>query len=478
MRISLTTLRPLYYNFDWLRQNKRFEDANQNNESTVSQGLDAIRIQADAVIVTSSQIHSPGQVVVRDGRIVECTADCSVRADLELPGSMLSAGLVNAHTHLEFSDLRQPFPPGANFPDWIGAVIRHRRAIAEQHSSDECLKLRQAALRAGYEESRQAGIALAADIVTRPWSPTDLSGLNGDPRCVSGAVPIIARNRVSLNDCSRHFASAMAVLALPEIIGLDEVRFNEAATWAMQFDAGGVADTPVMQVGMSPHAPYSIHVPTMQHTLADGSARQRVTAMHVAESLDELEWLERGSGPFRQVFERLGVPLDAPRASIAELIQWLATRDRALLVHGNYLTESESEQAARSEISIVYCPRTHRHFSHSEYPLKRFIDQRINVVLGTDSRASNPDLDVWNEVLCVRELHPRTRPEWLFDAVTQRAAMALGVEQHFGSLQPGRVATMNISRFDATVSPASWIDELTTRPRPFIPLGDVLVNAL
>ena len=425
---------------------------------------------------------------MRAGRVLESSADCSAPADIELPGCMLSAGLVNAHTHLEFSDLVQPFPAGNDFPTWIGDVIRHRRAIAERNSMDECWRLRQSALQAGYRESYRAGVALLADIVTRPWSTSDLSrelieesgATTSDPY----ALELIARDSDSVATCLQQLAVSPSVFAFPEMIGLDEARFTEAVTWAMQFgvdsqssseatEAGRVG-SPVLKFGLSPHAPYSVHFPSVMKTLATETARQQVTAMHVAESLDELEWLARGTGPFRAVFERLGVPADAPRASVSEVIAWLATRKRALLIHGNYLKESETEQVARANMAIVYCPRTHRHFGHSEYPLRRFLDSRINVVLGTDSRASNPDLNLWSEVLAVRDSHPWVSPEWLYGAVTQRAAEALGVEEQFGSLQEGRVAFLNLSRLDARVPRHELLDELTTRPHPFRPLSTEL----
>ncbi len=91
--------------------------------------------------------------------------------------------------------------------------------------------------------------------------------------------------------------------------------------------------------------------------------------MHIAESLEEREWLEKGTGPFQAVFEKLGVPSNAPRASIMETIEWLASFQRAMLIHGNYLTLNEIERVAESEISVVFCPRTHLHFGHSTYPL-------------------------------------------------------------------------------------------------------------
>jgi cytosine/adenosine deaminase-related metal-dependent hydrolase len=264
------------------------------------------------------------------------------------------------------------------------------------------------------------------------------------------------------------------VIAFPEIIGLDEARFVEAVQWATQLAASETPPSPIWQFGISPHAPYSIHFPTVVHELASEFARHLVTAMHVAESLEERQWLEASSGAFREVFERLGVPAAAPRPSMIDIIHWLTTRQRALLIHGNYLNDAETERVARSDISIVYCPRTHRHFGHTEYPLRRFINSRINVILGTDSRASNPDLDLWSEVVALRESHPWVRPEWAYSAVTQSSAEALGQESHFGTLLAGRVASVNVSRHDPAVQPIELLDELTTRTRPFTPLADIL----
>lgn len=447
--------------------------------------MEAIRIQADAILVSPTVTYRPGQIVVRDGKIVSCSADCSEQPDLQLDGCMLSAGLVNAHTHLEFSDLREPFAAGKNFPEWIGSVIRHRRRIAEGQTNEECIRLRQIALQTGFEESRQAGVALIGDIVTRPWSPDDLSTrlksssageLPISDSSTQNQVPFTLRNGISADSCLKHLAHAPSVFAFPEIIGLDEPRFVEAAKWAMDLAAIEKPSSPICRIGLSPHAPYSIHFPTAVKELAPASMYCKVTAMHVAESLDERQWLEEGTGPFREVFEKLGVPADAPRASIAEICLWLVGRQRVLLIHGNYLNQAETDLLARFEISIVYCPRTHRHFGHSEYPLRRFMNSRINVVLGTDSRASNPDLDLWNEVIALRETHPWVRPEWAFGAVTERSAEAVGLRSQFGTLHIGRVAFMNVSRFDSNVAPSDLLDELTTRPRPFTPLADILTS--
>ncbi len=445
--------------------------------------MEALRIQADAILVSPNQILRPGQLVVRHGKIVACSADCTEQPDLQFPDSLLSAGLVNAHTHLEFSDLTEPFPAGANFPQWIGSVIRHRRKIAEANTPAELVRLRRQSLQTGYIESHRAGVALIGDIVTRPWSPSDVNAadlsappfVTAAPKPSAGRSPaLVVRAGLSATDCLPHLVRSPAIVAFPEIIGLDEPRFVEAAQWAMELAGHENRPTPIHQIGVSPHAPYSIHFPTAVRELASNAARRAVTAMHIAESLDEREWLEYGTGPFREVFEKLGVPADSPRASIIEIVEWLTHRDRALLVHGNYLSEMETELVANSKLSIVYCPRTHQHFGHAEYPLRRYIDAGINVVLGTDSRSSNPDLDLWNEVVALRESHPWVSPKWAFSAVTERAAEALGCAAQFGTLHTNRMANINVSALDSHSTNDDLLDALTVRSRPFTPLVEVL----
>ena len=72
----------------------------------------------------------------------------------------------------------------------------------------------------------------------------------------------------------------------------------------------------------------------------------------------------------------------------------LATAHRALVIHGNYLAGDEIDFVAahRERMSLVYCPRTHAYFGHEPYPLAEMLAAGVRVAVGTDSRASNPDL--------------------------------------------------------------------------------------
>ena len=79
---------------------------------------------------------------------------------------------------------------------------------------------------------------------------------------------------------------------------------------------------------------------------------------------------------------------------LLDLLEAHGTTERVLVIHGNYLVQDEINflAAHRDRMSLVYCPRTHAYFSHEPYPLAEMIKAGVRVAVGTDSRASNPDL--------------------------------------------------------------------------------------
>jgi aminodeoxyfutalosine deaminase len=436
--------------------------------------MESIRIQADAVIVSPERILRPGQIVVRRGKIVECSQRTTETADIVLTEQMLSPCLINPHTHLEFSDLKTPFSPGDSFPQWIRAVVQHRRKMAQSQSPEAFEQWRSQCIQAGLTESHRAGVALIADIVTPPWLPPYTVSQAFEPLRTAPPECIINRSGLTMHDLALHLIGTPQLIALAEILGLEDARFDESKTWAMHL-LNQTTEGTLWQYGLSPHSPYSLTFSKLQQALNTEQTKQSLTAMHVAESLEEREWLAAGSGPFRIAFEQLGVPATTPRPSIDQIIEWLASRKRSLLIHGNYLHDEEIVRVSQARgMSVVYCPRTHQHFGHSNYPIKRLLSAGVHVVIGTDSRASNPDLNPWGEVNAVRSAHPWLAPAWSFAAVTQAAADALGAGHILGSLEVGKLAAINVSSHQSALSNAELLDDLTTRINPFRPLADCL----
>jgi cytosine/adenosine deaminase-related metal-dependent hydrolase len=198
-------------------------------------------------------------------------------------------------------------------------------------------------------------------------------------------------------------------------------------------------------IGVSPHAPYTVS-PTLVRMLVLLARRQQVpVAMHLAECEEELQLMLDGTGSLRELLESRsmwdGTAIPAGTRPL-DYMRILADAPRSLVIHGNYLDHAEyaflAERADR--MWLVYCPRTHAYFAHPKYPLAALLDGGVRVALGTDSRASNPDLNMLAEMRHAARAHPDVSPDAILRMATLNAAEALGIAADCGSITPGKLA--------------------------------------
>jgi len=345
-----------------------------------------------------------GAITVQNGRILAVGAHEPGTPAQDLGDVAILPGLVNAHTHLEFSDLETPLGErGMSLPDWIRLVIARRLR-------DSSLERAERASARGLEESQTCGVVALGEIATSGWAAD--AQPPGD------------------------------VTAFLELIGISSERSAERLAAAEQFLSP--ADRK-FRPGLSPHAPYSVHPDLLAGAIALAKWHNAPLAMHLAESREELELLRTGGGPFRTLLEDLNVWNPAgfrPGSRPLEFLEQLAQAPRSLVIHGNYLDREELAYAAahRDTMSVVYCPRTHDFFGHSPYPLAEMVVSGVAVALGTDSRGSNPNLSLWEELQFVAARHPSVSPRRMLELGTLAGARALGIDCDLGSLVPGKRA--------------------------------------
>ena len=351
-----------------------------------------------------------GYIAIVDGVIAEVGANDPNRGPVaDLGEVILLPGLVNAHTHLEFSGLTKPLgAPAMILPSWIRTVIADR-GRGDRNAA--------AAIAAGLTESAAAGVTTIGEIAT---SPVPFYQVDGSPR----------------------------TLLFQEAIGFSAGRVDSVASeMKRRVDAASHA------VGISPHAPYTVNPQLLERLVDLAIDRQLPIAMHLAESREELDLLRDGSGPFQELLAERSMWDDAaiPRGSRPlDYLRQLARAPRSLAIHGNYFDAEEIAFAAahRERMTVVYCPRTHAYFEHEHYPLAAMLDAGVRVALGTDSRASNPDLNLLSEVQFVASRFPQIDPATLLRMATLDAAEALGFGDVVGSLTPGKRAEIKLVTCD------------------------------
>jgi cytosine/adenosine deaminase-related metal-dependent hydrolase len=350
---------------------------------------------------------------IDDGRLVVVGDDIEAVGprvgfgrEIDLGDVILMPGLVNAHTHLEFSGLSHPLgTPRAPFADWLREVIAYRREGSFQPRE---------AMLAGLAESAAAGVTSIGDIAT--------------------VLPELFFDRAP---ASAH------VTSFAEFIGLGAVRAEAQAERLPDLAARWEGEDVVR--GLSPHAPYTVRLELFEAIVRAADEHLLPVAFHLAESRDELQMLATGDGPLVDLMRGMGVwDADAVPTGTRPLdyLERLADLRRALVIHGNYLADDEIEFLARHfpRLSTVYCPRTHAYFGHERHPLLRLLAAGAAVALGTDGRCTNPDLDLLAEMRQVATAFPELRPERIVQLGTIDGAAALERSEVCGTLTPGKRA--------------------------------------
>jgi cytosine/adenosine deaminase-related metal-dependent hydrolase len=337
-----------------------------------------------------------GRVRFEDGLIVEVGPG---RADRHFADAAIVPGFVNAHSHLEYS-VYAGFGDGFPFGPWIKTHVERKSML----SAEQMLGI----ARRGVLESFETGITTTADY------------------SFSGAA-----------------AAAAAELGLRAIVYL-EVFASEPTEAERQFDAKRalVEETPLVTIGVSPHAPYTCSLETYRWCLSLGIP----VGTHLAESAAENEWLEHGTGALA------GIPIlvqPTGKRAVATLEPVLAPE--LLCAHCVEVDDAEIALLAAHNVPVAHCPRSNALLGCGIAPLTHLRAAGVVVGLGTDSPASAPSFDVFEEMRSA--IYGARGRERRADALvasealalaTLDAARALRMDAEVGTLTPGKRADLTV----------------------------------
>ena len=342
----------------------------------------------------------------------------------DLGDGAIIPGLINAHTHLEFSDLEKPLgQPGIKFTDWIRLIVKSR---IDSNAAPTDNKHR--AIVQGLNETVDSGVVAVGEIATMPFELKDYASKR-----------------------------QIATLCFLEQLGSDPATFSDKRLELENFlsaqTVGKTTGNASFEFGASAHAPYSCPPALVNQICDQAFSQDRIVAMHLAETLQEREFLEFQAGEFVELLKDFGAwnPAVSPVRSVLSILKKLS-KGRSLVIHGNYLQPEELDFVSQHQarMTIVFCPRTHRFFGHDKYPLDQMRQRSIRVAIGTDSRASNPDLNLFEEMKLIAKSFPALPIEQILQMGTLNGAIGLGLNHRLGTLSPQKSAA-----FGFVAGPAS-----------------------
>jgi cytosine/adenosine deaminase-related metal-dependent hydrolase len=371
-----------------------------------------IKYRAAWVLPINRPPIAGGIVVVENGRVGR-VGEYDGGAVEDLGNVAILPGLVNAHTHLELSWMRNRVPPSDSMPAWAAQLIALRRTV----SPDPAAPIVDAVA-----EARRAGTCLVGDVTNtfatfEPLLDSEISG-------------VLFRELLGFSAPDPGAVIGQAQHQMAELSPIEWLR-----------------------PCLVPHAPYSVS-PALLEAIGHAT-RGKPLSIHLGESAQEIQFLRDGTGEWRALLETIGAWNQAwtpPACGPVEYMERLGLVDQHFIaVHGVQFTDDDLARLRRPGATVVACPRSNRWTGAGEPPIDRFYASGVRVAVGTDSLASVEDLNLFAELAEMRRLAPRVPAARLLRSATLEGAQALGFASDFGSIEPGRLAQLLAVRLPAGV---------------------------
>ncbi|WP_285907004.1 amidohydrolase family protein [Pseudodesulfovibrio pelocollis] len=370
-----------------------------------------------ATMIPGAPVIDDAAVIVSQGIVTEvgtyrCLAPTHCGPVTDLGDVTLAPGLVNAHSHLELAHLRGLCPQGQGFMAWVEDLLT--RPIFD---------LDPALLYKALDELKRTGTVMVGDIATR-------------------------------------FAKEMA--GTLEASGLFFVVFAEAIGEAVpkkSFIPQAGHGRGVLSV--AGHSLYTTHREVLRAAKAEAGARGLPFSLHLAEHDDEVAIMAGEPSAFLDLLRSRGRLLDfAPpgKGPVQHAADLGLLDETTLAVHCVKVTDQDIETVRASGATVCLCPRSNHFIGGDRAPWEKWVASGTPLCLGTDSLASNHDLDLYAEALYFAErFEGDLSLTELLAMITRTPARILGAGDRLGTIEPGRVAAFS------TV-PAAVIDHFH---RPF-----------
>jgi len=368
-------------------------------------------------IFTGTELLEDQLVLItqKDGTIEAMVGIEDAGDDVQNFEGILTPGFVNAHCHLELSHMKGMIPAHTGLQEFVKQIVALRQV--EPDAIQEAIVLAES-------EMMASGIVAVGDISN------------------------------TLDTLTQKAKHNLAYYSFVELYDLDPIRANEKIIAGLEIQKQFQENC--VRASLVPHAPYS--VTNDLWNLLSAHFGVHTISMHNQETPDENEFFKTKTGSFLGMYERTKVNLDFFEAtglsSLQSILPIFKNVHHGILVHNSF-TSAEDIQAVQAAMTNAFwclCPNANQYIEQTMPPIELLRSQKANIVIGTDSYASNWSLSVLDELKTIQQYHPQIPLEEMLQWATINGARALQMDKHLGSFEQGKKpGVVLIKDFNATL---------------------------
>jgi cytosine/adenosine deaminase-related metal-dependent hydrolase len=252
---------------------------------------------------------------------------------------------------------------------------------------------------------------------------------------------------------------------LVEVFGIDSAKASQRMAEIIKISE--IAGEMNLRFSLVPHSVYSLSLPLFR-LLRETNTDNSVTSIHFMETAGEADLIEKHSGPLMESYIQSGLissGIETVKSHSDAVLNEITREGNLILVHNTFADRTIiREMQPRGNLYWCLCPNSNTYIENKLPPVDILIDEGCVITIGTDSLASNNKLDILEELKTLQMNFSFLSIPELVTWATLNGAKALGEEEHFGSIEPGKkpglLLLQNVDFQNMKLLPGSFVTRL------------------
>lgn len=351
-----------------------------------------------------------GTELLQDQLVLITTKDGTVEAivgiedagdNIQSFDGILTPGFINAHCHLELSHMKGMIPAHTGLQEFVKKIVSLRKV--EPDAIQEAI-------------------------------------VNAENEMMANGIIAIGDISNTLDTLAQKAKHNLAYYTFVELYDLDPTRAGDKLNAGIEIQK--TFEQNCVRASLVPHAPYSVSNDLWK--LLSTHFGAHTISMHNQETPDENDFFRTKTGSFLGMYERTKVSLDffepTGLSSLQSVLPIFKNANTSILVHNSFTNANDIASVKKQMPNTFWClcPNANQYIEQTMPPIELLRTGAANIIVGTDSYASNWSLNILDELKTIQQHHPHIPLEEMLGWATINGARALQMEKHLGSFETGK----------------------------------------